>query len=172
MRHVRRGLPGVYRLREYGQADTDDQEAAAAGDSIPVKGGCRISQPRRADRRRLISTSPGKTEILDEIIPRFTPLQVYQAILESLASEHAARMVAMKNATDSATELCRSADTWNTTKPASSRSPARFWILSAARKRWDKEGELGIRIRNCELELEERIRNCDGIRNSEILPED
>jgi F-type H+-transporting ATPase subunit gamma len=32
-------------------------------------------------------------------------LQVYHAILESLASEHAARMVAMKNATDSATEL-------------------------------------------------------------------
>jgi F-type H+-transporting ATPase subunit gamma len=48
---------------------------------------------------------PGETEILDEIVPRFTALQVYQAILESLASEHAARMVAMKNATDSATEL-------------------------------------------------------------------
>jgi F-type H+-transporting ATPase subunit gamma len=48
---------------------------------------------------------PGQTEILDEIIPRFTALQVYQAVLESLASEHAARMVAMKNATDNATEL-------------------------------------------------------------------
>lgn len=48
---------------------------------------------------------PGQVEILDEIIPRFTALQVYQAVLESLASEHAARMVAMKNATDSATDL-------------------------------------------------------------------
>lgn len=48
---------------------------------------------------------PGQNEILDEIVPRFTALQVYHAILESLASEHAARMVAMKNATDSATEL-------------------------------------------------------------------
>lgn len=48
---------------------------------------------------------PGETQILDEIVPRFTALQVYQAILESLASEHAARMVAMKNATDSATDL-------------------------------------------------------------------
>jgi F-type H+-transporting ATPase subunit gamma len=48
---------------------------------------------------------PGEEEILDEIIPRFTALQVYQAIMESLACEHAARMVAMKNATDSATEL-------------------------------------------------------------------
>lgn len=48
---------------------------------------------------------PGQAQILDEIVPRFTALQVYHAVLESLASEHAARMVAMKNATDSATEL-------------------------------------------------------------------
>jgi len=48
---------------------------------------------------------PAETEILDEIVPRFTALQIYQAILESLASEHAARMVAMRNATDNALEL-------------------------------------------------------------------
>jgi F-type H+-transporting ATPase subunit gamma len=48
---------------------------------------------------------PDLREILDEIIPRFTALQVYQAILESQASEHAARMVAMHNATDNAKEL-------------------------------------------------------------------
>jgi F-type H+-transporting ATPase subunit gamma len=48
---------------------------------------------------------PAEEELLDEIIPRFTALQVYQAILESLASEHAARMVAMRNATDNAIEL-------------------------------------------------------------------
>jgi F-type H+-transporting ATPase subunit gamma len=48
---------------------------------------------------------PGQTEILDQIVPRFTALQVYQALLESIASEHAARMVAMKNATDNASEL-------------------------------------------------------------------
>ena len=39
------------------------------------------------------------------IVPRFTALQVYQAILEAAASEHSARMVAMRNATDSAKEL-------------------------------------------------------------------
>ena len=48
---------------------------------------------------------PAESEILDEIIPRFTALQVYQAVLESLASEHAARMVAMRNATENAKEL-------------------------------------------------------------------
>jgi F-type H+-transporting ATPase subunit gamma len=48
---------------------------------------------------------PGQIEILDQIVPRFTALQVYQALLESIASEHAARMVAMKNATENANEL-------------------------------------------------------------------
>jgi len=48
---------------------------------------------------------PAESEILDEIVPRFTALQVYQAILAALASEHAARMIAMRNATDNALEL-------------------------------------------------------------------
>jgi F-type H+-transporting ATPase subunit gamma len=48
---------------------------------------------------------PDQQEILDEMIPRFTALQVYQAVLESQASEHAARMIAMRNATDNAKEL-------------------------------------------------------------------
>ncbi len=48
---------------------------------------------------------PDMRDILDEIIPRFTALQVYQAVLESQASEHAARMIAMRNATDNAKEL-------------------------------------------------------------------
>jgi F-type H+-transporting ATPase subunit gamma len=61
------------------------------------------------DQTRMTSAAyiyePAEREILDEIIPRFTALQVYQAILESLASEHAARMIAMRNATDNAHEL-------------------------------------------------------------------
>jgi len=48
---------------------------------------------------------PGQTELLNEIIPRFTALQIYQALLSSQASEHAARMVAMRNATDAAKDL-------------------------------------------------------------------
>jgi F-type H+-transporting ATPase subunit gamma len=48
---------------------------------------------------------PSPQVILDKILPRFTELQVYQAVLESLASEHSARMAAMRNATDNATTL-------------------------------------------------------------------
>jgi len=48
---------------------------------------------------------PDQNSILNEIVPRFTMLQVFHAVIESLASEHSARMVAMKNATDNATAL-------------------------------------------------------------------
>jgi F-type H+-transporting ATPase subunit gamma len=48
---------------------------------------------------------PNPIAILDEIVPRFTELQLYQAVLESLASEHSARMVAMRNASDNASQL-------------------------------------------------------------------
>jgi len=48
---------------------------------------------------------PDASTILTEILPRFTELQVYEAVLESHASEHAARMVAMRNATDNAADL-------------------------------------------------------------------
>jgi F-type H+-transporting ATPase subunit gamma len=48
---------------------------------------------------------PDAQALLSTIIPRFTELQIYQAILESLASEHSARMVAMRNATENALEM-------------------------------------------------------------------
>lgn len=48
---------------------------------------------------------PDASAVLEEILPRFTELQVYQAILEAHASEYAARMVAMRNATDNAAVL-------------------------------------------------------------------
>lgn len=48
---------------------------------------------------------PSPAVVLAALLPRFIEMQVYQATLESLASEHSARMVAMKNATDAATDL-------------------------------------------------------------------
>lgn len=48
---------------------------------------------------------PNAAAVLDEIVPRFTELQLYQALLEAQASEHAARMSAMRNATDNAGQL-------------------------------------------------------------------
>lgn len=48
---------------------------------------------------------PDPQSILDSMLRRFIELQIYQTILESLASEHSARMVAMRNATDNALRL-------------------------------------------------------------------
>jgi F-type H+-transporting ATPase subunit gamma len=48
---------------------------------------------------------PDPHSILNTVLPRFTELQVYQAVLEALASEHSARMVAMRSATENANEL-------------------------------------------------------------------
>lgn len=48
---------------------------------------------------------PEPEQLLDTILPRFTELQIYQAYLESRASEESARMVAMRNATDNANDL-------------------------------------------------------------------
>lgn len=72
---------------------------------LSAEGGQVMEMEKHAGAGAAYIYEPGEKELLDEIVPRFTALQVYQAILESLASEHAARMVAMKNATDSATEL-------------------------------------------------------------------
>ena len=48
---------------------------------------------------------PDPEAVLGELLPRFVEMQVYHAILEAIASEQSARMVAMRNATDSANEL-------------------------------------------------------------------
>ena len=48
---------------------------------------------------------PSKDFVLEQILPRMTDLQIYQALLESSASEHSARMMAMRNATDAAGEM-------------------------------------------------------------------
>jgi len=48
---------------------------------------------------------PDQSGILDQIVPRFTAVQIYRCILSAAASEHAARMMAMRSATDNAQEL-------------------------------------------------------------------
>lgn len=51
---------------------------------------------------------PSAEQILAQVLPRIIEVQIYQALLESIASEQAARMVAMRNATDSAKDLIES----------------------------------------------------------------
>ncbi len=48
---------------------------------------------------------PSPREVLEQLLPRYAEIQLYQAFLESIASEHSARMVSMKNASENAKEL-------------------------------------------------------------------
>lgn len=48
---------------------------------------------------------PDKDSVLADLLPRYVEMQIYEAILESIASEQSARMVAMRNATDAAEEV-------------------------------------------------------------------
>ncbi|MFC1968309.1 ATP synthase F1 subunit gamma [Chloroflexota bacterium] len=48
---------------------------------------------------------PSAGFVLEELLPRFVEMEVYHAILEAIASEQSARMVAMRNATDNASEI-------------------------------------------------------------------
>ncbi|MCD4685913.1 MAG: ATP synthase F1 subunit gamma [Anaerolineae bacterium] len=61
--------------------------------------------PAVPQRNRDYIFEPSAERILEVVIPRFARLQLLQAIRESLASEHSARMVAMRNASESAETL-------------------------------------------------------------------
>ncbi len=50
---------------------------------------------------------PDMDSVLSQLIPKMAHLMLYTALLDSVASEHAARMVAMQTATDNADELLR-----------------------------------------------------------------
>jgi F-type H+-transporting ATPase subunit gamma len=51
---------------------------------------------------------PDRHALLEQMLPRMIELQVYQAVLETEASEHSARMLAMHNATDAASDMIES----------------------------------------------------------------
>lgn len=48
---------------------------------------------------------PSKEKILETLLPKYVETQIYQAILESMTSEHGARMVSMRSATENAKDL-------------------------------------------------------------------
>lgn len=48
---------------------------------------------------------PNSQKVLNNLLPRFVEMRIYHALLEAIASEHSARMVAMRSATDNANEL-------------------------------------------------------------------
>ena len=66
-----------------------------------------ISMPESGDQSEETDYifEPNRNEILDNLIPKSIKTQVFKAVLDSVASEHGARMTAMHKATDNAQAL-------------------------------------------------------------------
>ncbi|MGP4112000.1 F0F1 ATP synthase subunit gamma [Streptomyces sp. 4N509B] len=63
---------------------------------------------RGGEARPLYEFEPSPEQVLDALLPRYVESRIYNALLQSAASEHAARRRAMKSATDNAEDLIRS----------------------------------------------------------------
>jgi len=59
----------------------------------------------RKTRRALPEYEPEPNQLLRELVPHYIEISIYRALLESAASEHGARMTAMRSATENAGEL-------------------------------------------------------------------
>ena len=93
---VRQLLP-IVRIGELG-----DVRQAAEGDP-PKSGGETLEISPGGPYEYLFEPSPDK--VLDMMLPRLVESQIYQALLESSASEHSARMMAMRSASDAASDM-------------------------------------------------------------------
>ncbi len=72
------------------------------GDIAPARGAFAQAEPESVP---LYTVEPSESEVFAFILPRLASIFVYHALLEAGASEHSARMVAMKSASDKAEEL-------------------------------------------------------------------
>ena len=68
-----------------------------------------LASPQKGDEAlqpvHAFTYEPSPAEVLTTLLPRLIEVRIFQALLESLASEHSARCMAMKNATDNASDI-------------------------------------------------------------------
>jgi F-type H+-transporting ATPase subunit gamma len=62
----------------------------------------------KSEPRALVEYEPDPEEILKRLVPDYVEISIFRALLESTASEHGARMTAMRNASDNASDLIKS----------------------------------------------------------------
>ena len=63
------------------------------------------SEDQSGEKRALVEYEPDPEQILGRLVPDYVEISIYRALLESTASEHGARMTAMRNASDNARTL-------------------------------------------------------------------
>jgi len=71
-----------------------------------VVGADREAELKHDDAKEFLF-EPNPAEVLGSLLPHYLNYQIYQMLLEAKASEHSARMVAMKNATDNAKQIIK-----------------------------------------------------------------
>jgi F-type H+-transporting ATPase subunit gamma len=64
-----------------------------------------VGEVKPSPRTAPYQFEPVAEELLNALLPQYVEVLIYRALVESLASEQAARMVAMKAATDSASDM-------------------------------------------------------------------
>ena len=74
-------------------------------ESLGGRAGGDEEDERHEGPRALVEYEPGPEDILQRLVPAYVEISIYRALLESTASEHGARMTAMRNASDNAGEL-------------------------------------------------------------------
>ncbi len=91
--------PAVRRLLPLSLADVTQ----LVKDIVPEKG--KWSEARTIESPMAYSVEPDGAEVLDILVPRLVAVSLYHLLLETKASEHSARMVAMKSASDKSKEV-------------------------------------------------------------------
>lgn len=85
----------------------DPAEIGFIMEGIKPKAGKWSDEAASADGHIVYEVEPSTEEVLNTLIPQLVQIMLYHALLESKASEHSARMVAMKNATDKSKEVIK-----------------------------------------------------------------
>ncbi len=79
--------------------DEDEEEGREDGDPKDT------SSTDESGHHALVEYEPDPEEILQRLVPDYVEISIYRALLESTASEHGARMTAMRNASENAGEV-------------------------------------------------------------------
>ena len=81
-------------ILEADDEDEDDEEQVRRATTRPTE-----------HKRALVEYEPDPEEILGRLVPAYVEISIYRALLESTASEHGARMTAMRNASENASDI-------------------------------------------------------------------
>jgi F-type H+-transporting ATPase subunit gamma len=102
-------LAGVATAAEHGVQQTAETEATdKAGLADMRRTGADVTAPAHYHAETMYDFSPSAKELLDELLPLTIKTALFQSFLDATTSEHVARMVAMKSATDNADKMVKS----------------------------------------------------------------